>query len=172
MAAARVGGTGPSGQLSLRGCSQATVATFDPSTLIRAGCHEADVDAQLGRIGVEKWAVYQPQAQLCKTAGCANHAARGNYRCCALCRQGWWPLDPNYYAGRPRALEWRSQYLLFSMYVRAGFSQRHLQVMFQVKSCATVSDYISTWAVFLYFVLYCVLRTSTVMYYSTTSTAL
>ena len=30
MAAARVGGTGPSGQLSLRGCSQATVATFDP----------------------------------------------------------------------------------------------------------------------------------------------
>ena len=94
MAAARVGGTGPSGQLSLRGCSQATVATFDPSTLIRAGCHEADVDAQLGRIGVEKWAVYQPQAQLCKTAGCANHAARGNYRCCALCRQGWWPLAP------------------------------------------------------------------------------
>ena len=80
MAAARAGGTGPSGQLSLRGCSQATV----PSTLIRAGCHEADVDAQLGRIGVEKWAVYQPQAQLCKTAGCANHAARDSFGHTAL----------------------------------------------------------------------------------------
>ena len=57
--------------------------------------------------------------------------------------------DPGDPRGRKRALDWKSQYLLFCMYVHAGFSQMQLAVIFKLSGAGLVSDYITTWAVFL-----------------------